>query len=128
LPDPRLFASSADAGDTIVKLAQASLATELPVRQEKLDASLRDALQAVLEAGEGARLERAIAHAPNVDVARHVWRRLAEAFAPADPEAPVTRVFALPVVLVAGGGGISIPAVLHDVKAVAETLQAHGAL
>jgi hypothetical protein len=129
LPDPRLFASFDLHADSLLTLARESIACEIPAQQEKLDVALRAELKQLLEAGGGARLANAIANAPSVDVARHVWRRLAEAFGESGQAEITTRVFALPVVIVAGAAeSLTIPGVLSDVAALTDILQAHGAL
>jgi hypothetical protein len=127
LPDPRPTPPASD--DEIVRLAVQSLATEIAVHQEKLDHALRSALQAALRAGEGGRLARAIAHSPGPDVARHIWRRLAEVFAQGADAALATRLFALPFILIAAAGKpTQVVGWLSDTGALIESLQEHGAL
>src|SRR2546423_11447391 len=128
LPDPRLYSLSAS-NDEIGVLAMQSLATEIAVHQEKLDDRLRAALHAALRAGEGARIQQAIDHAPGPDVARHIWRRLAEAFSYTDDATLVARLFAFPVVLVAAASEpLSMSGVLSDTNSLRATLREHDAL
>jgi hypothetical protein len=127
LPDPRVY--SRVVTDEIIALAEQSLAAEIAVQQEKLDQALRVALRSALRAGEGARLAQAISHAPGPDIARHIWRRLAEAFAQSADATLVSRLFALPVVLVAAARKpLQIAGLLSDTAALRSSMQEHGAL
>ena len=101
IADPRLFPQRADAThEPLLELAQASLAAPSSIRSDEIDRALVAALVERLRSGRGQQLANLIASASSVAIARHLWRRLIEAWreasVPADGERIAGTVFALP--------------------------------
>lgn len=135
MDDPRTF-PDADAAPAefahLHRLAAASLVAATGQESAALDARLVAALDDLVTAPTGAALARLFATAPSASIYRHLWRLLAQREAAPAP-ALLSRVFALPVILVAGAestaaGGATLPAILDDVAAIAALLREHGAL
>lgn len=136
-PDPRVFPDAGTAPEparALYALARASLAAETRQRADALDRELEAWIAARL-AVDAAGLATAIAGAPSVEVARHVWRALDAALhslARTGGASLAVTVFALPVVLVAGiegaGEATSLPCVLEDAERAAAILRDSGAL
>lgn len=134
IDDPRVFPVAADAGQApLLELAAASLAASSAIRAEEIDRALAAALAQRLSDGEGSFIAELVAAAPSPPIARHLWRRLEDAWRLAsrrDDEALGATLFALPLVLIAAGtgGDAEIAGVLHDVARVAAILREHRAL
>src|SRR2546428_8050240 len=137
LPDPRIFPEHTDpAQSALLDLAGASLATTSTARAAEADEELTRALLEQLRAGDGARLAALFAAAPSPVIARHLWRRLQQAWteatkAPADASVAAT-LFAMPIVIVVGRQTDAAPAlvtgVLAQVASIVSLLREHGAL
>src|SRR5216117_1851565 len=115
-------------------LAEASLASATGQEASARDLALGAELESLLQPGNGDSLAQLFASAPSSAIYRHLWRLLAErerAGAP-DPSLLV-RVFALPVIIVAGceetlSAPTALAAIVADVGAHAALLREHGAL
>jgi hypothetical protein len=133
IADPRTFpdvCAAPAATRALYALAEESLAAESGHRSEMIDRALIAALRASLAVdADGDVLAAAIATAPSVATARHLWRALdaawREAVAPEGAGLAVS-VFALPLVIVAGiedanGTGV-LPGVLANPARLAAIL------
>jgi len=115
-------------------LAEASLASATGQEASACDLALGAALESLLQPGDGSYLAQLFASAPSGAIYRHMWRLLAErerAGAP-DPSLLV-RLFALPVIIVAGceepsSAPTALTAIVADVRTHAALLREHGAL
>ncbi|MEP6942814.1 MAG: hypothetical protein ABI981_07750 [Betaproteobacteria bacterium] len=138
--DPRVFA---DAGDALQRerfeLAARSIGSSSVSVAAECDEVLAAALAGDMSSGQGKRLAALIDSAPDASIARHVWRRLIDAWAIAsrpDPDASIAAtLFVVPVVIVAGAQTSDaqamvdpVPGVLADVARVIAILREHGAL
>ena len=137
MDDPRSYPAPATAPAQFAALhalAEASLASATGQEASAHDLTLGAELESLLQPGNGDSLAQLFASAPSSAIYRHLWRLLAErerAGAP-DPSLLV-RLFALPVIIVAGHEAIlSVPTVLTaivaDVGTHASLLREHGAL
>ena len=137
MTDPRTFPDRARAPAAAAPLhraAEDSLAATTGQAAAQIDARISAALTALLVPDRGAELAALFASAPSAAVHRHLWRLLVaceRAGAP-DPSLLV-RVFAIPVVVVAGldgtaEGPVEVPAVVDGVEALAALLREHRAL
>jgi hypothetical protein len=132
LADPREFPRSAAAAAARLH-AHARDALAAPTRQETdaLDRAIRSALAAML-AGDGEAIASLFASAPAADVARHLWRQLDAAWCEGSGDGSlVFDVFAIPVVVVIGGGDAGEahhPGLLDDPVRLGAILREHGAL
>ena len=100
-------------------------------RKDELDQALREHLRERVEAGAFAELAALLDRAPEVAVARHLWRRLDEVLRDQGcaGETVATQVFALPLVIVGGAGAPGrLKGVLPRIDDVVAILQEHGAL
>jgi len=137
LTDPRTFPERADPTQSaLLDLASASLAATSTARAAEADAELTRALLQQLRSGDGAQLAALFAAAPSAVIARHLWRRLQEAWtdatkAPADASVVAT-LFAMPIVIVVGRQSDEGPAlvngVLANVASIVSLLREQGAL
>ena len=134
LPDPRAFPIYESApANPLIDFAQASLAAELGVIQEKRDADLAARMAESLVAGDTAEIADALARAPSLAALRLITRALAIAHVNAgrargDAALPAT-VFAIPVVIVAANATtVNIPGALPNVDAFVALMKEHGAL
>ncbi|MFI4951684.1 MAG: hypothetical protein ACHP7M_00960 [Burkholderiales bacterium] len=135
IDDPRVFPGQADAAQTpLFELAEASLAASSTIRSGEIDRTLVTALVQRLAAGDGSFVAELLAAAPSAPVARHLWRRLIEAWCQAsrgeNEERLAATLFAIPLVLVAAGtdGDAEIAGVLDDRERVEAILREHRAL
>ena len=139
IADPRVFpdASAAPAAvRALYALAEESLASESGHRSETVDRTLIAALRASLAVdADGEALAAAIATAPSVATARHLWRALDAAWRETvalEGAGLAVSVFALPLVIVAGiegGNGTGVlPGVLADPVRLAAILTEFGAV
>lgn len=135
IDDPRVFSTPADAAQApLFSLAEASLAAAGTARSDEIDRTLVVALVQRLCAGEGLFLADLLAAAPSAPVARHLGRRLNEAWREASRgesgEGLTATLFAIPMVLVAAGtdAEAKIAGVLGEVERIATILRAHRAL
>lgn len=132
--DPRQFGGGAAPAEFASLYGLATTALGAPTGQEAAacDAAIGDALSLLLQPDGGARLAALFAAAPSADVYRHLWRLLAqrERFAAAGE---LVRLFAIPVIVVAGNENqsapeITLPCVVDDPRALTALLVEHGAL
>jgi hypothetical protein len=134
IPDPRTFPDLALApaqARAIIALARASLAAETGDEARSLEIDLRAALRRCVD--DSGDLAGLIAAAPSVDVARQIWRQLDLVAAAYGAGAGLSaRIFAIPLVIVAGKEGervdAMLPGTLRDPGAFAGILREHGAL
>jgi hypothetical protein len=117
LADPRTWpdAAAADAASVQVHAAvAAALCAQTRLDADQHDADARQLLLHMLKAPHA--LADALASAPSVAVARHLWRLLAE-IERGDEAAPALRttIFAIPVILVTGLDAGTAPVVLSGV-------------
>jgi hypothetical protein len=127
IPDPRCYA--APNSDPFVALAAP---TALDASQRAGPAhALVEAYRESLTRGDETAIAQSLTSATSPGVARALWRALDRALAvpPAQAEAPVLQVFAIPLLLVTGGkAGARIPGTVSDVQRVRDVLQGAGAL
>lgn len=127
--DPRCFAAPADDPfvEAALTLPAASAALHLgEAAAARLALARRYAL--ALDAGQEPALRAALAHVPSPQAWRDIAAALDRALMP-EAQALGTRLFAIPVVIVAGGrAGACIPAALPAVERLTEVLRQHGAL
>lgn len=120
-PDPRSYGS--DRGHPLVALAETEHG-----RRGGLTARLRE----LAAAGDDAAIADAFRAAPDQRVRRALLEALQGAIdgpAPEDVDGLLARVFAIPVVFVAGGRpGAMVPGRVPDASAIAALLRSHGAL
>ena len=123
--DPRPYGSGRD--NPLVALATASAAAERGA-QVCLTARLRE----LAATGDDAAIDAAFAAAPDQRVRSLLLAAFKAAIddpASADADGLLARVFAMPVVVVAGGRpGAVLPGVLPDVATISALLREHGAL
>ncbi|HKE40575.1 MAG TPA: hypothetical protein VKG21_12105 [Casimicrobiaceae bacterium] len=137
IADPRTFPETTDPVHApLLDLAAASLAASSTVRASDIDRALVAALASLLKSGDGLLLSELLASAPSFAVARHLWRRLIEAWKEASrsvgSEQLTATLFAMPTVIVAAAtSNDEIPLVdgiLKDPEQVAALLREHQAL
>jgi hypothetical protein len=137
MTDPRNFPDTAAAPAECARLhgaAQASLAAETGLAAAACDRVIADALDAWLTPGNGPHLSALLASAPSAAVHRHLWRILAERERAGAPDpAQLLRLFAIPVVVVAGiertaREAVVLPGVVADVGPLEALLREHRAL
>ncbi|TMG87255.1 MAG: hypothetical protein E6H74_01625 [Betaproteobacteria bacterium] len=141
IADPRVFPERIDAAHSIlVELAQASLAAPSRTRVEEIDRALVAALVERLRSRDGRQVSDLIAASPSAAVARHLWRRLIEAWReasrPGAEQSVAVTLFALPLVIIAaanaGDGADAVSAeiagVLGETEKLAEVMRLGGAL
>jgi hypothetical protein len=143
IADPRAYSAPTDPiQESLIRLAQASLAASSASRAEEIDATLVSALAGHLQGEDAWRLADLFSAAPSAAVARHIWRRLIDgwrAASAAEGDRVVATLFALPVVIVAGAtsndsspaastlGGV-LAGVLNEPEGVMALLREHHAL
>lgn len=134
ISDPRVYpspdAASADA-HALHELADASLGAATGAIAASRDAEIAARLDAILDAGDGDRLEAALASAPSAAIYRHLWRAIVADVERARGEGVAPRLFALPVLVVAAsddGAEHRLDAVIDSPEALATILVEHGAL
>ena len=143
IADPRAYcAPTGPVQESLIRLAEASLAASSASRAEEIDETLVRALVGHLQGEDMLWLVDLFSAAPSAAVARHFWRRLIDAWRAASaPEghSVVATLFALPVVIVAGAtskeaepgastlGGM-LPGVLNEPARVIALLREHRAL
>ncbi|MEP6996278.1 MAG: hypothetical protein ABI900_01440 [Betaproteobacteria bacterium] len=135
IDDPRMFVAQTESAQApLFELADASLAASSTARADEIDRALVTALVQRLRGGEGSFVAELLAAAPSAPVARHLWRRLIDAWREASQgehgDRLTATLFAIPLVLVAAGkdGDAEIAGVLDDVARVAAILREHRAL
>jgi hypothetical protein len=134
MPDPRAFPLyDASKPNPLIDTALEALATEQSVVQQRLDESLVAQMAGALREKNVATIADALARAPNLEVLRHLTRRIAEAHVAAgraggDADLPAT-VFAIPLIIVAGSSNpTQIPGAAPDVTELIAAMKGNGAL
>jgi len=120
----------------LIELAAASLAAPSAARADAIDQVLIGALATRLCSADGLLLAELMAAATSYAVARHLWRRLIDAWReasrPPDGDGLAATLFAMPAVIIVGMASASEPppveGVLGEPERVAEVLREHGAL
>jgi len=134
IDDPRVFAAPAESPQApLFNMAEASLAASGIARADEIDRALVASLAERLLAGDGSFVADLVSAAPSAAVARHLWRRLDDAWREASRgnqgDRLTATLFALPLVLVAASkDDAEIAGVLRDRGRVADILRAHRAL
>lgn len=129
LPDPRRFAATT--ANPYSRLAAQAANTSDATQRRQLLSELHHELQQALGAGRDDLLTEAAAEVASAAAGGVLWDALDRAInTPADPHSALAaRVFAIPVVFVAGGlAGGAVSGTLPDAKAVAQLLETQGAL
>lgn len=139
MDDPRRYPDAAAApaeAARVHRLAQDSLGAGIGIDADAGDLELASAIDAELLPGRGAALAALFETAPSAAIYRHLWRvlvRRERAGAP-DPS-QLVRLFALPIVVVAGvedascaAAGVELPPALADPQALTAILREHRAL
>jgi hypothetical protein len=124
LPDPRVWRKP-DADAPLQAMAVASLAGDVSAR-----ATLRLELDALLDNGADAEVQRVLREAASDESFRHLQQMLAKLVnKPARGEVVIARLFAMPLVIVAGAKKqMTVPDALPDIAAVSALLEQHGVL
>ncbi len=124
LTDPRVWRVAPE-GSALHELAAASLNGNVAAR-----ATFKLELDTVLENGGDDALQALLRGAPSVDCYRHIQQALAKLVnKPARGEAVIARLFAIPLVIVAGAKTQTrVPDALPDITAVSALLEQHGVL
>jgi hypothetical protein len=137
IADPRIFPSAAGVADaSLYALAAASLGETSTARAERIDRTVTAQLAQRLESGDAFSLAAEVDAAPSVAIARHLWRRLIDAWQQASrasgAEELKATMFAIPVVIVAGNqSSAAVPpvdGVLRDPERICVILREHGAV
>jgi hypothetical protein len=140
IADPRAFSAPTGATqESLIRLAEASLAASSASRAEEIDRTLVSVLAGHLEADDALWLADLFPAAPSAAVARQLWRRLIDAWraasAPEKGDRVVATLFALPVVIVAGATSnasepvaSTLAGVLVDTERVTALLREHRTL
>jgi hypothetical protein len=125
LPDPRAWPVPRDDDVPLLALAAQSLAGNAAAR-----ATLRLELDALLDAGEDAAVQTLLREAPSAECYRHLQQMLAKLVnKPERGETVIARLFAVPLVIVAGAKKqLELPDALPDIAAVSALLEHHGVL
>lgn len=137
MDDPRTFPDPSQAPPAAAALhraAEASLAADTGQIASAVDGRIAAALDALLAPGRGSDLAALFASAPSAAVYRHLWRLLAarEHSGAPDPS-QLVRVFAIPVLVVAGRettgpDPVELPGVVDNVATLVGLLREHAAL
>jgi hypothetical protein len=134
IDDPRVYAVKTESAHAqLLEMAEASLAATSTTRSDEIDRALVTALVQRLAGGEGSFLAELLAAAPSASVARHLWRRLLDAWRQASDDIGAelaATLFAIPLVLVVAGkdGDGEIAGVLGGEARIAAILREHRAL
>jgi hypothetical protein len=143
IADPRAYsAPTGSAQESLIRLAESSLAASSASRADEIDRMLVSALARHLQADDAVWLADLFPAAPSAAVARHLWRRLIDAWRAAsarEDDRVVATLFALPIAVVAGAtsnaaepdasvlGGV-LAGVLDNAERVANLLREHHVL
>lgn len=117
------------AGDPLVALAERAVFGGSASQHDDAGKVLADAVEAALLSGDDSRIGRALRESPSLQARKALHRAIAMASAPAQDAAVAVSLFAVPLILVAGGlDSGTIPGVVPDVPALRRLFEAHGAL
>ena len=125
LPDPRRW-NDQPGDDPLLRLARASLAGDRVAQT-----LLAEALHECVRHGRDGEIAGALQLAPGPTVYRHLWELVCAAVdrPRAGDEPVVARLFAIPVVLVAGAKSrATIPGIVPDIGEITALLETHGAI
>lgn len=124
LPDPRLWRTP-PADSRLHNMAIASLGGDVSAR-----AALRLEMDALLDSAAEGEVQMLLREAPSAECYRHLQQMLAKLVnKPERSETVIARLFAIPLVIVAGAKKtLHIPDALPDIAAVTALLQEHGVL
>lgn len=125
LPDPRRWNGQPD-DDPLLQLARASLAGDRAAQTRLLET-----LHQCIRQGRDEEVAEALRLAPASAVYRHLWELACEAAdqPQAGDEPVVARLFAIPLVLVAGAKRkVTIPGIMPDIGEITAVLETQGAV
>ena len=137
IADPRQFPSASSTPHaSLFALVASSLAQTSAARAEQIDIEVTMLLVQRLVEGDGSSLVEMFDAAPSAAIARHLWRRLIQAWRqasrPAEGEHVAATLFAIPIVIVAGNQTTSavppIGGVLDDLARIDAILREHRAI
>jgi hypothetical protein len=127
LPDPRAYTPFSS--NPLVVAAERATKAGSALQQGDTGGMLLSRLREALEAGNDTRIDQALAEATSQSVRETLTRALVAALDRADEAAIVVRVFAIPLLFVAGGRGRAVvPGVVPDVGELQKLFEKHGAL
>ncbi|MCC7325282.1 MAG: hypothetical protein IT521_00565 [Burkholderiales bacterium] len=139
MDDPRLYpaaaAAPADAA-RLHRLAEDSLAAGTGAEADAFDSALGEAIDGLLQPGYGEALAALFDTTSSASIYRHLWRILVQRERTGAPDpSQLVRLFALPIVVVAGvegarsvGKTYELPRAMADVQALTAILRDHHAL
>ena len=137
IADPRVFPAGADTVYApLFALVASSLGDSSTVRADEIDRGVTTQLVRCLQDSDGFSLAALFDAAPSVAIARHLWRRLIQAWREAsraaEGEQLTATLFAIPVVIVVGNQTSSalppVDAVLNDLDRIGAILREHRAI
>jgi hypothetical protein len=127
LPDPRTYAPAGD--NRLVALAEHAAFSGSALQHAGAEKELVAALETALATGDDGAILRALHEATSAPVRAALHRAVEIALEPPGDASVAVRLFAVPLVIVAGGReGGRIPGVVPDTAALRELFEAHGAL
>lgn len=116
-------------GGPLIALAERAAFGDSALQHNDASKMLADAVEGLLACGDDARIRRALLESGSPRVRKALHRAIAMASAPAQDAALAVSLFAVPLIIVAGGlGSGTIPGVVPDVAAVRKLFESHGAL
>ena len=127
LPDPRIYAAAG--GNRLVALAEHAAITGSALQHEDAKKNLLVAVETTLAAGDDEAIRRALRGATSSPVHAALRRAVELALEPPGDAPLAARLFAVPLVVVAGGRkGGRIPGVVPDTLELRKLFETHGAL
>jgi hypothetical protein len=127
LPDPRTYAPSGD--NRLVALAKQAEFNAAALQHAGAEKELLGTLETVLAAGDDEAIRRALHEATSAPVRAALHRAIEIALEPPADAPLAVRLFAVPLVIVAGGReGGRIPGVVPDTAELRKLFETHGAL
>ncbi len=127
LPDPRIYAAAGD--NPLVTLAEHAGTAGSALQHDDAEKLLFAAVEAALVAGDDGAVRRALHEATSASVYAVLQRALELALEPPAEASLAVRLFAVPLVMVAGGReGGKIPGVVPDTQELRKLFETHGAL
>ena len=127
LPDPRAYTPFSS--NPLVVAAERAAKAGSALQQQDAGGLLLSRLREALDAGNDARIEEALAEATSRSVRETITCALEAVLDARDEAGLVTRVFAIPLLIVTGGRGLAVvPGVVPDVGELQNLFEKHGAL
>lgn len=127
LPDPRTYAVAA--GEPLALLAEKAAIQGSALQHDDAEKILVAAVDSVLASGDAGQISRALSDSTSARARRALHRAAELACNPPQHADLAVRVFAVPLVMVAGGVESGrIPGVIPDVSALRSLFESHGAL